>query len=40
MRQMGTTDEGVGAYRFLASDHLSGSVTGQIIEVNGGLLMP
>jgi 3-oxoacyl-[acyl-carrier protein] reductase len=40
MRRMGTTEECVGAYLFLASGHLSGFVTGQIIEVNGGLLMP
>jgi 3-oxoacyl-[acyl-carrier protein] reductase len=30
----------VGAYLFLADDVLSGYVTGQIIEVNGGQLMP
>ena len=36
----GTADECVGAYLFLASDMLSGYVTGQIIEVNGGQLMP
>jgi 3-oxoacyl-[acyl-carrier protein] reductase len=33
-------EECVGAYLFLASDLLSGYMTGQIIEVNGGLLMP
>ncbi len=30
----------VGAYLFLASERMSGFVTGQVIEVNGGLLMP
>ncbi|MBM3522509.1 MAG: SDR family oxidoreductase [Alphaproteobacteria bacterium] len=30
----------VGAYLFLASDRMSGFVTGQVIEVNGGALMP
>ena len=30
----------VGAYLFLSSDLLSGYITGQIIEVNGGQLMP
>jgi 3-oxoacyl-[acyl-carrier protein] reductase len=30
----------VGAYLFLASARMSGFVTGQVIEVNGGLLMP
>ena len=36
----GTADECVGAYLFLSSDMLSGYVTGQVIEVNGGQLMP
>lgn len=36
----GTAEDLVGAYLYLASDLLSGYVTGQIIEVNGGLLMP
>ena len=30
----------VGAYLFLASARMSGFITGQVIEVNGGLLMP
>jgi len=30
----------VGAYLFLASERMSGFVTGQVIEVNGGILMP
>lgn len=36
----GTAEECVGAYLFLSSDLLSGYVTGQVIEVNGGQLMP
>ena len=38
--RVGTPDECVGAYLFLASEKLSGYVVGQIIEVNGGQLMP
>jgi len=40
MRRMGTVEECTGAYLYLASQELSGFVTGQILEVNGGLLMP
>ncbi|CAD5257682.1 MULTISPECIES: SDR family NAD(P)-dependent oxidoreductase [Halomonadaceae] len=40
MGRLGTAEECVGAYVFLATDTLSGYVTGQIIEVNGGQLMP
>jgi 3-oxoacyl-[acyl-carrier protein] reductase len=40
MDRVGTPDDCVGAYLFLASPRLSGYVTGQIIEVNGGQLMP
>lgn len=40
MGRLGTADECVGAYLFLADDLLSGYITGQIIEVNGGQLMP
>jgi 3-oxoacyl-[acyl-carrier protein] reductase len=36
----GTAEECVGAYLFLASEMLSGYVVGQVIEVNGGQLMP
>jgi 3-oxoacyl-[acyl-carrier protein] reductase len=32
--------ECVGAYLFLASDSMASFITGQVIEVNGGLLMP
>lgn len=38
--RVGTPEECVGAYLFLASPALSGYVTGQILEVNGGQLMP
>jgi 3-oxoacyl-[acyl-carrier protein] reductase len=40
MGRLGSTEECVGAFLFLASDQLSGYVTGQVIEVNGGQLMP
>lgn len=40
MGRLGQADECNGAYLFLASNDLSGYVTGQVIEVNGGLLMP
>jgi 3-oxoacyl-[acyl-carrier protein] reductase len=40
MRRTGTPEECVGAVLFLASDAMSGYVTGQIIEVNGGQIMP
>jgi 3-oxoacyl-[acyl-carrier protein] reductase len=38
--RMGTPEECVGAYLFLASESLSGYIIGQVIEVNGGQLMP
>ncbi len=37
---VGTPEHCVGTYLFLASEALSGYITGQIIEVNGGQLMP
>ncbi|AYN96729.1 SDR family oxidoreductase [Pseudomonas sp. LTJR-52] len=40
MGRGGIPEECVGAFLFLASETLSGYVTGQIIEVNGGQLMP
>ncbi|MDQ1195814.1 SDR family oxidoreductase [Agrobacterium sp. SORGH_AS 787] len=40
MARVGTPDECVGAYLFLASPLLSGYITGQTLEVNGGQLMP
>lgn len=38
--RLGTSEDCVGAYEFLASERMSGYITGQIIEVNGGQLMP
>ena len=38
--RLGTAEDCVGAYLFLASDRLAGYVIGQTIEVNGGQLMP
>lgn len=40
LRRIGTAEESVGAFLWLSSDQLSGYVTGQVIEVNGGRLMP
>jgi 3-oxoacyl-[acyl-carrier protein] reductase len=40
MNRLGTADECAGTFVYLASDAVSGYVTGQVIEVNGGLLMP
>jgi 3-oxoacyl-[acyl-carrier protein] reductase len=40
MQRAGTAEECVGAYLFLGSDALSGYITGQVIEVNGGQLTP
>jgi 3-oxoacyl-[acyl-carrier protein] reductase len=40
MRRIGTTQECVGAYLFLASEEMAAFITGQILEVNGGLQMP
>ena len=40
MDRLGTPDECAGAFLYLASEALSGYVTGQIIEVNGGQYMP
>jgi 3-oxoacyl-[acyl-carrier protein] reductase len=40
MGRIGTPDECVGAFLFLASEALSGYMTGQILEVNGGQYMP
>ncbi len=40
MGRAGVAEECVGAYLFLCSDLLSGYVTGQVIEVNGGQVMP
>ena len=40
MNRLGTADECAGTFVYLASDAMSGYVTGQIIEVNGGQYMP
>ncbi|MDX6752376.1 SDR family oxidoreductase [Geminicoccaceae bacterium 1502E] len=40
MGRIGTPEDCAGAYLYLCSDMLSGYVTGQILEVNGGQLMP
>ncbi len=39
-QRIGAADECVGAFLYLCSEQLSGYVTGQVMEVNGGLLMP
>ena len=38
--RLGTDEDCAGAYLFLASPSLSAYVTGQVIEVNGGQIMP
>jgi 3-oxoacyl-[acyl-carrier protein] reductase len=40
MGRLGSAEETAGTFLYLASDELSGYVTGQIVEVNGGQLMP
>lgn len=40
MGRLGTVDECVGAFVYLASERAAGYVTGQIIEINGGQFMP
>jgi 3-oxoacyl-[acyl-carrier protein] reductase len=40
MDRLGTPDECAGTFVYLASDAMSGYVTGQNIEVNGGQYMP
>jgi 3-oxoacyl-[acyl-carrier protein] reductase len=40
MGRLGTADECAGTFLYLASETLSGYVTGQIVEVNGGQYMP
>ena len=40
MARVGSADECSGAFLFLASDRMSGYITGQIVEVNGGQYMP
>jgi 3-oxoacyl-[acyl-carrier protein] reductase len=38
--RLGTAEDCAGAFLYLASERLGGYVTGQVIEVNGGQLMP
>jgi len=40
MNRLGSADECAGTLLYLASDAMSGYVTGQVIEVNGGQYMP
>ncbi len=40
MQRLGTAQDCAGTFLYLASDTASGYVTGQVIEVNGGQLMP
>jgi 3-oxoacyl-[acyl-carrier protein] reductase len=40
LARLGTAEECAGTFLYLASDALSGYVTGQVVEVNGGQLMP
>ena len=40
MGKLGAADDCAGTFLYLASDKASGYVTGQVIEVNGGQLMP
>jgi 3-oxoacyl-[acyl-carrier protein] reductase len=40
MQRLGLADDCTGTFLFLASDKASAYITGQVIEVNGGQLMP
>ena len=40
LRRIGAAEECVGTFLWLSSEKLSGYVTGQVVDVNGGLLMP
>jgi 3-oxoacyl-[acyl-carrier protein] reductase len=40
MGRLGTVDECVGAFLYFASKKMSGYVTGQVMEINGGQYMP
>ncbi|MEO8346791.1 MAG: SDR family oxidoreductase [Betaproteobacteria bacterium] len=40
MNRLGSAEECAGTFLYLASDQMSGYVTGQVIEVNGGQYMP
>ncbi|WP_102958725.1 SDR family NAD(P)-dependent oxidoreductase [Mangrovicella endophytica] len=39
LQRLGTAEDCAPAYLFLASEHLSGYVTGQVLEINGGQFM-
>ena len=38
--RIGTAEEAVGTFLWLSSEQLSGYITGLVVDVNGGLLMP
>jgi 3-oxoacyl-[acyl-carrier protein] reductase len=38
MGRIGSPEECVGTYLFLASERLSGYITGQIVEISGGMV--
>ncbi len=40
LRRIGAASDAAGALLWLCSEAMSGYVTGQVLEVNGGLLMP
>jgi len=40
MGRIGEAQDCVGAFLFLASNEMSGFITGNIVHVNGGLYMP
>ncbi len=40
MQRLGLADDCTGTFLYLASEKASGYVTGQVVEVNGGQLMP
>ena len=40
MGRVGEAEDCVGAFLFLASNELSGYITGNIVHVNGGMYMP
>jgi 3-oxoacyl-[acyl-carrier protein] reductase len=40
MARIGNTDDAIGVFLFLASNTMSGYITGQTIELNGGQFMP
>jgi 3-oxoacyl-[acyl-carrier protein] reductase len=40
LHRLGTPEDCAGAFLYLASPRLAGYVTGQVLEVNGGQLMP